>query len=506
MGSCECKEDRCGCEDCMCICPGQVQVYTSLERRDQAITMAISEQILMVRSIQDELLRDQTLFSRISMVMQDIHSNYVAHMREEAPPERISPRSSRNVPSVPQREQVFAGYSTVETHSSLDSPTNPERDQAYTPETTKIDIEKFQSLTIILSVMPRMLNLRYLTLQKCKIDDKLAISLAKAMENCINITVLDLAYNNIGPLGFKPIVRVVRIFCYIIYLGFNENYYITIEIFIELCELPPPLPPSSLEKNTVTIRGQKYKKVGILNVKLLCLSKMGLGDDFAVILADSLDLMPNLETLFFYENEVGERGAKALAQKLPKALKLTYFSLRNNNIPPECVELIERVNTARAGLPQVEFYVSDQRAVVHHINPPSPMESVLTPVVKPYGGQGATGQDYRIVSQGLSFCSKCIHLGCIAYNDTIYVTKGLGKFNIADASATLKCPKCGNQAGLSTNFGFDSAQWKFEEFTREGRKVTIPPGKTSTRAYYTWEEGSSIIWSFLNVQVSAYQP
>jgi hypothetical protein len=52
------------------------------------------------------------------------------------------------------------------------------------------------------------------------------------------------------------------------------------------------------------------------------------------------------------------------------------------------------------------------------------------------------GPDYRCVSQGISFRSKCIHPGCVAFNDVIYVTKGLGKFDIAEDAASLKCPKC----------------------------------------------------------------
>jgi ubiquitin len=129
--------------------------------------------------------------------------------------------------------------------------------------------------------------------------------------------------------------------------------------------------------------------------------------------------------------------------------------------------------------------------------------SLNNPVVLKFGHGGP---DYRAVSQGLSFLSECIYPDCIAYNDGIYVNKGLGEFNIAIESATLVCPECGRLAELSTNCGFYLAQWQFTGITEEGETVVLQPGRTKTRDYYTWEEGEETHWKSLMVQVDAYSP
>jgi hypothetical protein len=115
------------------------------------------------------------------------------------------------------------------------------------------------------------------------------------------------------------------------------------------------------------------------------------------------------------------------------------------------------------------------------------------------------GPDYRYVAPGLNFLSKCIHRGCVAYNNTIYVIKGLGRFDIAEEAANLVCPKCRNGAEISSNCEFYLAQWQFTGMTREGRKVNSS-GRTDTRDYYTWEEGNNTNWRYLKVQVDAYTP
>jgi hypothetical protein len=118
---------------------------------------------------------------------------------------------------------------------------------------------------------------------------------------------------------------------------------------------------------------------------------------------------------------------------------------------------------------------------------------------------GQDGPDYQSISQGLSFKSKCIHPGCVAYNNTIYVTKGLGEIDIGVASATLVCPKCGYKADMSANCGFFLAQWRFTGITQEGETVHIS-GRTNTHEFYTWTEGDNTNWRSLKVQVDAYTP
>jgi ubiquitin len=128
--------------------------------------------------------------------------------------------------------------------------------------------------------------------------------------------------------------------------------------------------------------------------------------------------------------------------------------------------------------------------------------SLTTPVIVALGHEGP---DYRNVAPGLNFLSKCIHPGCVAYNNAIYVKKGLGRFDIAEVASTLVCPKCRNEAEISTNCGFYLAQWQFTGITREGEKVNSS-GRTDTHNYYTWEEGNNTNWRFLKVQVDAYTP
>lgn len=118
---------------------------------------------------------------------------------------------------------------------------------------------------------------------------------------------------------------------------------------------------------------------------------------------------------------------------------------------------------------------------------------------------GHEGPDYRNVAQGLNFLSKCIHIGCVAYNNAIYVIKGLGRFNIAEEADNLVCPKCRNGAEISINCGFYLAQWQFTGMTIEGRTVDSS-GRTNTRDYYTWAEENDTVWRFLKVQVDAYEP
>lgn len=128
--------------------------------------------------------------------------------------------------------------------------------------------------------------------------------------------------------------------------------------------------------------------------------------------------------------------------------------------------------------------------------------SLSKPVILAVGD----GPSYRTISQGLNFESKCIHPGCVAFNEGICVIKGLGKIDIAEESANLKCPACGNDAKISTKCGFYLSKWKFTGITSDGKKPDIPAGQTTTREYYTWEDGDDITWRSLKVQVDAYEP
>jgi len=115
------------------------------------------------------------------------------------------------------------------------------------------------------------------------------------------------------------------------------------------------------------------------------------------------------------------------------------------------------------------------------------------------------GPKYRTVTQGLCFKSKCINPLCAAYNDIIYVSKGVGYFNIGKETVTLKCPQCGKKAERASNCGFYLAKWKFTGTTQTG-DIIEKEGNTDGRNYYTWEDGEDTTWVSLEVQVDAYQP
>jgi serine/threonine protein kinase len=113
---------------------------------------------------------------------------------------------------------------------------------------------------------------------------------------------------------------------------------------------------------------------------------------------------------------------------------------------------------------------------------------------------------YRTISPGLSFKSKCIHRGCVAYEDVIYVNKGFGQFDIAQESASLICPKCECEAEMATDCGFYLAQWQFSGITSGGKKPYIPPGRTNAREYFPWKEEDGTVWRSLRVKVEPYSP
>jgi len=131
-----------------------------------------------------------------------------------------------------------------------------------------------------------------------------------------------------------------------------------------------------------------------------------------------------------------------------------------------------------------------------------PFNSLNTEVVVKFGSGGG-GCTYRTVTPGISFQSTCINSSCEAYNETIYVNKGLGHFNIG--AVILKCPICEQKAKSATNCGFYLAKWKFTGVTQEEEEVE-KEGKTDTRDYYTWEDGEDTNWVSLEVQVDAYRP
>jgi hypothetical protein len=72
-------------------------------------------------------------------------------------------------------------------------------------------------------------------------------------------------------------------------------------------------------------------------------------------------------------------------------------------------------------------------------------------------------------------------------------------------ASSLYCPKCGQLSEESTICGFYLAKWTFTGIPKGGRKKIVK-GKTTTRDYFTWEDGDDEEWSALEVQVDPYTP
>lgn len=236
-----------------------------------------------------------------------------------------------------------------------------------------------EHFVVIVLLLPRLSNLRELTLNYLNIDDDMAIGLANAMQNCVNITRFDVQYNRIQERGFAALTIRVRIMIIILYWpqpGKGYENRMSLNNLRELLRLPSPLPPYRLEFDAnkhVMIERQIYLKVGVLCVQSLCLSEMHMGDEGAVILANSFSIMVNLRVLYFYRNEVGAVGANAFTRMLPNARVLGSFDLKGNSIPPEYSE--NRMNQSRqaAGLEPVAVDLRDQRmstAVKSNTHPP----------------------------------------------------------------------------------------------------------------------------------------
>ena len=105
--------------------------------------------------------------------------------------------------------------------------------------------------------------------------------------------------------------------------------------------------------------------------------------------------------------------------------------------------------------------------------------SLDTPVVQRLD---ETAPVYRMLSQGLSFLSKCINPSCTGNNDAIYVNRGLGHFSMGKESMALKCSQRGIRVMPAANSGF---YWKFTGITQKGDDVE--KGQASTQDYYTWK-------------------
>lgn len=311
-------------------------------------------------------------------------------------------------------------------------------------------------------------------------NDDYTIQVIEAITGLTDLPILDLQHNCIRDRGCHRIVVLVKILRLRI-LFIQDGNKMSLITLRELLQLTFYIEYSYSE--AFLHNGQKYMRIGIFYLEYLCLSQMNIGDEGAILLAESLWMMPNMIMLFFYENGVSEKGASAFLPNLHMMPILTYLSLARNLIPQAYVEIFEKEYKSK--FPNLEVGLGGQ--LLHEER-----DGIFSP----------TAPDYRRVYDGLSFRSHCIHEGCVAYEDVIIVNMRLGNFDMSEAAASLKCPACGNQAGPPFSYGFLSAQWKFSDIIDGEMEVNIPSGRT--HKYIFWM-ANEINWRFRKVQVDAYR-
>lgn len=93
--------------------------------------------------------------------------------------------------------------------------------------------------------------------------------------------------------------------------------------------------------------------------------------------------------------------------------------------------------------------------------------------------------NYRRISPGLSFNSKCTDELCDACQNDIH-SEGIWGLQFCFLVIELEMPTCGQQAEPFTQCGFYLAQWTFARITRDGSKTT-DQRKMTSQVYFVFE-------------------
>ena len=211
-----------------------------------------------------------------------------------------------------------------------------------------VDIGDHQNLDNLIQDLPKMTNLEALTLRHCRIDN--GICIAYAIANLGKLKHIDLQYNCIGERGWNALIPVFRALeeAALFYVQGREDSVGNQMSITNLKELVWPIPLSDRSELPKERIGRDiYWKAGILMIQVMNLSDMNLGDEGAIILANSFSIMERLTQLLFYNSGVGAVGARAFAMNLPNARVLEYLCLAMNYIPPECNEDFDMMNQSR---------------------------------------------------------------------------------------------------------------------------------------------------------------
>jgi hypothetical protein len=109
-----------------------------------------------------------------------------------------------------------------------------------------------------------------------------------------------------------------------------------------------------------------------------------------------------------------------------------------------------------------------------------------------------SGPSWRYVIPGLNMYGTCNTSVCKAYNDAIWIQKGMGTFNIAKEVKTSKCSLCNKKAKNVTNLGFYGCKYTIEG-EKEGGEEVKKEEIAERERFTTFVNGDNIKWEYLEV-------
>lgn len=81
--------------------------------------------------------------------------------------------------------------------------------------------------------------------------------------------------------------------------------------------------------------------------------------------------------------------------------------------------------------------------------------------------------DFRRIKTGLNLRGICITKECKAENQTIWIQKGIGTFNICEEIYESKCPQCNKTAGKIDNLGFYNCLYSVKGLQTEPELIRV---------------------------------
>lgn len=121
---------------------------------------------------------------------------------------------------------------------------------------------------------------------------------------------------------------------------------------------------------------------------------------------------------------------------------------------------------------------------------------------------------WRIISPGLNLKGICKNSDCPAYNDTVYIVKGIGTFNLNRECRTANCPSCKSLAEDVKNLGFYHCFFSIEgemEVTVQGdygpdmstKNISYLKRRAPSDKFLTFDEMGRGQWHYLTIATEA---